>query len=225
MREMIAEIVKTVLTNPEAGDEVVTKAAGSERIEALEAELAQVKALAAPSGPRRFAPAVSADNAIVKSKAASLRAKAAQTQDRCACSRLPANGRRLGQVTLTDTAYIQGVSTMAEAPKVADLYGDLSAKEAASRHEDYLATLNDSIAKGLAGETTIPGQAPAPSAVKAMESIVANPAITKSMSPDALASLTTALETQRARFSPRTSRSPAQSAPALLPSTLKHLPS
>ena len=83
MREMIVDVVKSLLTNPEAGEDVVTKAAANERIEALEAELAQVKALAAPSGPKRFAAASSTtpfnEN---KARARSLRAKAEVTLDK-----------------------------------------------------------------------------------------------------------------------------------------------
>jgi len=92
---------------------------------------------------------------------------------------------------------------MANAPKVADLYGTTDTREAASRHEDYLATLSDSIGKGIRGESVPPMMAelmPArqPSATQAIESIVNNESIAKSMSPDALASLNTALESQRA---------------------------
>lgn len=83
IRTMIVDVVKSLLTNPEAGEDVVTKAAATERIEALETELAQVKALAAPSGPKRFAAASSTqpfnEN---KARARSLRAKAEATLDK-----------------------------------------------------------------------------------------------------------------------------------------------
>ena len=83
MRELIVETVKSLLTNPEDGEEVATKAAATQRIETLEAELAQVKALAAPSGPKRFAAASSTTQMDVnKAKAAAYRAKAASASDR-----------------------------------------------------------------------------------------------------------------------------------------------
>lgn len=83
VRELIAETVKSLLTNPEDGEEVVTKAAATQRIETLEAELAQVKALAAPSGPKRFAAASGTTQVDVnKAKAAAYRAKAESASDR-----------------------------------------------------------------------------------------------------------------------------------------------
>jgi len=55
LRTLVADIVKSLLpTTLEGGEDAVTKAVESERIEALESELAQVKALAAPSGPSRM---------------------------------------------------------------------------------------------------------------------------------------------------------------------------
>lgn len=83
LRELIMEVVKSVTTTPEQGDDVVTKAFESERIEALESELAQVKALAAPTGPKRMAQSVSAQpNNVAKSQAQIYRAKAAATLDK-----------------------------------------------------------------------------------------------------------------------------------------------
>lgn len=82
LRDMIMEVVKTVLTTPEGGEEMVTKAAEAERIEALESELAQVKALAAPTGPKRMAQSVSAEISVNKSMAAQYRAKAQSTLDK-----------------------------------------------------------------------------------------------------------------------------------------------
>jgi hypothetical protein len=83
IQTMVEDIVKELLTNPSVGEEITTKAAESERIEALEAELAQVKSLAAPSGPKRFA-AVSNTTPVNmnKAKAAIFRAKAASTLDK-----------------------------------------------------------------------------------------------------------------------------------------------
>jgi len=60
----------------------LTKAAEAERIEALESELAQVKALAAPSGPKRFAQVNSKPINEKVTKAAYFRAKAAATLDK-----------------------------------------------------------------------------------------------------------------------------------------------
>ena len=83
VRELIVETVKSLLTNPEDGEEVVTKAAATQRIEMLETELAQVKALAAPSGPKRFAAASGTTQVDAnKAKAAVYRAKADSASDR-----------------------------------------------------------------------------------------------------------------------------------------------
>jgi len=81
LREIVAEVVKSILTTPEGAEDVVTKAVDDERIEALESELAQVKALAAPSGPRRFA-AVSSPKNQDATKAQYFRAKAETTLDK-----------------------------------------------------------------------------------------------------------------------------------------------
>lgn len=83
IKAIVEDIVKALLPNPVVGEEIEIKAADSERIEALEAELAQVKSLAAPSGPKRFA-AVSNNTTtnVNKAKAAIYRAKAAQTLDK-----------------------------------------------------------------------------------------------------------------------------------------------
>jgi hypothetical protein len=82
IKTMVEDIVKSLLTNPTVGEEVATKAADSERIEALESELAQVKSLAAPSGPKRFAAVSNTTPDVKKSKAALYRAKAANTLDK-----------------------------------------------------------------------------------------------------------------------------------------------
>lgn len=89
---------------------------------------------------------------------------------------------------------------MSEAPKVTDLYGDLSPRDAAARHEDYIAALTKSNAAPV--DASFFGGSPAApiaqSASAAMQAIVSNESIVKGMSPDALSSLTTALEVQRA---------------------------
>jgi len=81
LRDTIIEIVKSLL--PTTVGEDTTKATESERIEALEAELATVKSLAAPTGPRRFGAVSSISKAEVKkTKAQQLRVKADQTSDK-----------------------------------------------------------------------------------------------------------------------------------------------
>lgn len=80
VRSIVTETIKSLLpTN--SGEDTVTKTTESERIKALEEELVKVKALAAPSGPRRMG--VAGANAVneVLVKAAAYRAKAANTDD------------------------------------------------------------------------------------------------------------------------------------------------
>jgi hypothetical protein len=88
---------------------------------------------------------------------------------------------------------------MAETPKISDLYGDLSPKEAAARHEDYLSALNKSASAPIDPMHMMGVSAPvAPqSASAAIESVLGNESMVKSMAPEALASLNTALEAQR----------------------------
>jgi len=74
-----------------------------------------------------------------------------------------------------------------EMPRAKDLFGDVSAKSAAEKMEDYTSALSESLSKSVA----MPGQAV--SATSAIESLVAN----KSLSPDVLSSLNTALTAQR----------------------------
>ena len=91
---------------------------------------------------------------------------------------------------------------MATAPKVSELYGDLSPKAAAERHEDFLGEINKSIAnatndpsvmmKANAGVPVTFGNG-SDTAVAQLEALASN----KSLSPDALSSLNTALATQR----------------------------
>jgi len=86
-----------------------------------------------------------------------------------------------------------------EAPKVADLYGDLPSKEAAAQHEEFLSALNKSAASPKNASDVMGVSMPsAPlTPTYAIESVLNNESVVKSMSPDALASLTSALETQR----------------------------
>ena len=82
LRDTIMEIVKSLLPT-EVGEEDKTKAAESVRIEVLEAELAQVKSLAAPNGPRRFgAVSSTSKEQLNKAKAQQYRAKADLTLDK-----------------------------------------------------------------------------------------------------------------------------------------------
>jgi hypothetical protein len=91
---------------------------------------------------------------------------------------------------------------MSEAPKVNDLYGDLSPREAAARHEEYLGALSKSIANPVDAGSMIQGapmKAVAPqSPTAAIEAVLGNDSVVKSMAPEALASLNSALESQRA---------------------------
>lgn len=82
IKTVVEDIVKALLTNPTVGEEVATKAADTERIKALESELAQVKSLAAPSGPKRFAAVSNTTVDVKKAKAAAYRAKANATLDK-----------------------------------------------------------------------------------------------------------------------------------------------
>jgi hypothetical protein len=75
-----------------------------------------------------------------------------------------------------------------QAPKAADLFDGASPVEAAERMEEFQGVLN----KALANGSTTPGQAPT-DPVAAIEAL----AINKSLSPEATASLQTALAAQR----------------------------
>jgi hypothetical protein len=74
-------------------------------------------------------------------------------------------------------------------PKVADLFGDASPREAAERMEEYTSELS----KSLASASTVPGQAPVADPAAQIEALVAN----KSLSPDVSAGLQNALAAQR----------------------------
>ena len=75
------------------------------------------------------------------------------------------------------------------APKVTDLFGDASPREAAERMEEYTSELG----KSLASASTVPGQAPVADPAAQIEALVAN----KSLSPDVSAGLQNALAAQR----------------------------
>ena len=75
-------------------------------------------------------------------------------------------------------------------PRANDLFSDVdSAKSAASRMDEYTEVLG----KALTNASSVPGQAPAPDATAQLEALVAN----KSMSPDAIGALNSALAPQR----------------------------
>lgn len=78
---------------------------------------------------------------------------------------------------------------MAQMPKAADLFGNVEPKKAAELQEAYLTELN----KSFANASHTPGVAPSDPTAQ-IESLIAN----KSLSPDAVASLNTALSAQRA---------------------------
>ena len=78
---------------------------------------------------------------------------------------------------------------MAEPIKAQDLFGEVSPKKAAKAMEEYLGELN----KSFSNPSTTPGQAPAAPADAQIEQLIAN----KSLAPEAVASLTSALAAQR----------------------------
>ena len=78
---------------------------------------------------------------------------------------------------------------MASMPRAAELFGDESPKAAAVAMDNYLGELN----KSLSNPSTVPGQAPVADPVAQLESLALN----KSLTPDALSALNTALATQR----------------------------
>jgi hypothetical protein len=78
---------------------------------------------------------------------------------------------------------------MAEAIKATDLFGTKSAKKSAEAMDEYLGTLN----KSFANPSTTPGVAPVADPAAQIEALVAN----KSLSPEAVAGLNSALEAQR----------------------------
>lgn len=78
---------------------------------------------------------------------------------------------------------------MAQMPKASDLFGEVSAKKAASKMDEYQGELN----KSFSNASGTPGQAPQADPLAALEGLVAN----KSISPDALGALNSALAAQR----------------------------
>lgn len=88
---------------------------------------------------------------------------------------------------------------MANAPKAAELFDGLTAKEAAVQHDEFVKALSVTNASPKSANEAMGMAAPAApaTATGAIAGILANEELTKSMSPDALASLTTALDAQR----------------------------
>jgi hypothetical protein len=77
-----------------------------------------------------------------------------------------------------------------EAIKASDLFGDTSSsKKSAEMFEEYTSELN----KSFANASSVPGQAPTANPVAQLEALVAN----KSLSPDAVGALNSALAAQR----------------------------
>ena len=78
---------------------------------------------------------------------------------------------------------------MAQMPKATDLFGDVAPREAAELQEAFIGELN----KSFANPSHTPGVAPTADPMAQIEALVAN----KSLSPDAVGALNTALAAQR----------------------------
>lgn len=79
---------------------------------------------------------------------------------------------------------------MAQMPKATDLFGDVAPREAAELQEAFIGELN----KSFANASHTPGVSPKSDPLAQMEALVAN----KSLTPDAVGALNTALASQRA---------------------------
>ena len=83
IRNLVADVVKSLLPETVAEEDKTKAVDSEERIVALEAELAQVKSLAVPAGPKKFGSVGSTNKVDAdKVKAQEFRAKAAATTDR-----------------------------------------------------------------------------------------------------------------------------------------------
>ena len=78
---------------------------------------------------------------------------------------------------------------MAQMPRATELFGDESPKAAAVAMDNYLGELN----KSFSNPSTVPGQAPTSSPEAQLEALAAN----KSLTPDAIGALNSALASQR----------------------------
>ena len=83
IQQIVENVVKSLLPETVAEEDKTKAVDSEERIVALEAELAQVKSLAAPTGPKKFGSLGSTNTVDVnKAKAQEFRAKASATTDR-----------------------------------------------------------------------------------------------------------------------------------------------
>jgi hypothetical protein len=83
IRNLVADVVKSLLPETVAEEDKTKAVDSEERIVALEAELAQVKSLAVPAGPKKFGSVGSTNKVDAdKAKAQAFRAKAMATTDR-----------------------------------------------------------------------------------------------------------------------------------------------
>ena len=83
IQQIVENVVKSLLPETVAEEDKTKAVDSEERIVALEAELAQVKSLAAPTGPKKFGSLGSTNTVDVnKVKAQEFRAKASATTDR-----------------------------------------------------------------------------------------------------------------------------------------------
>jgi len=84
------------------------------------------------------------------------------------------------------------------APKASDLFDGLNAREAAVQHEEFVKALGVSNSAPKSASEMFGGAPAAPATpAAAIAGLLANDEMTKSMSPDTLASLTSALDAQR----------------------------
>jgi len=87
---------------------------------------------------------------------------------------------------------------MATTPKVSDMYAGLNAKEAAVQHEEFLSALNKANSAPKTGADMMGLKAATPSTPStAIAGILADESLTKSMSPDVIDSLNSALASQQ----------------------------
>jgi len=88
---------------------------------------------------------------------------------------------------------------MATTPKVSDMYAGLNAKEAAVQHEEFLSALNKANSSPKTGAEMMGLKSATPSTPStAIAGILSDESLTKSMSPDVIDSLNSALASQQA---------------------------
>ena len=86
---------------------------------------------------------------------------------------------------------------MATTPKVSDMYAGLNAKEAAAQHEEFLSALNKANSAPKTGSDMMGLKAATPTPTSAIAGILSDESLTKSMSPDVIDSLNSALASQQ----------------------------